>query len=428
MRNLLPLTFATLLALAFAACKREDGTPPSISLLAPADHSSHVASAAIPIQFQASDEGGLASVTVQLADANLGTVVASSSLSLSGTTQTRSLNLNCGDRYTPGGNYNLTLTAFDKTGNSARAAIVLQVAELPYQLYRTVFTVYPPSVGIYQLFSIDSAGFTDVGPYLGDSVADVLVENRYQRVAVALRDDGSVRGYHPEDFEADFVYQALPVQRALTCLASAGKDGYLIGYATTPYLRQLDRNGMWQNDWDAVLYPVRNAFYNQSSVLLSVHGLLDQPVKLDNYSYPGENLTSARPLSADLLYMARAGQDLIAAGPSGNLTKVFRLSLPGLVVLDSATITSPFLAADGAGNYHFVLTEDGVTRLNLSNLNQNVNFLPGTFTGLGFEPSRQQLWLGGMGQLQVYDLNANFVATHITSVGEIRHIGFHLNK
>lgn len=428
MRSPLRYLAATVLLLVLGGCKKTDDTPPSISMLSPADNRSFVATSEIPIQISASDEGGLSSVSMQLASADFGAVVASGSQSLTGTADTRSFALTCGDRYTAAGTYTLSLIAFDKAGNTSKAETQIQVTELPLQFYRAVFTVYPPLVGVYQLFSIDSAGLSDAGPYLGDSVAALLVENRHQRVAVALRDDGSVRGYHPDDFEADFNYQANPPHRSLNCLRSAGQEGYLVGYETPPYLRQLDRGGQWRNDWDAVLYPVRNALYDQTRVFLSVHGLFGQPIKLDYYNYPAQNLTGARPFSADLLYLARHEDALIAAGPSGNATKVFRLALPSLVIQDSATINSPLIGADGAGERHFVLTEAGVARLDLPNFGLNTGFLPGSFTCIGFDPSRQQLWMGGNGQIEVYSINGGLVTTHTTAYGEVRHMGFHLNK
>lgn len=426
-RSRIPLP-ALLVLLAFAACKKEDDTPPAIGILAPANGSAHVAASAMAVQVSASDDGGLASVTALLTDDLLGTTVSSASATLTGNSDTRSFNMVCGDRYTATGAYTLSLTAYDKSGNSSRATIALQVSETPRVLYRTVFTVYPPSVGIYQLFSIDSAGFSDAGPYLGDSVADLLVENRHQRAVVALRDDGSVRAYHPEDFQADFVYQPFPRQHALNGIRSAGVNGYLIAYETPPYLRQLDRNGLWQNDWDGLVYPVRNAYMDASQLYLSVHGLFDQPIKLDRYNYTGENLTNARPLSCDLLYLARSGDALIGAGPSGNQTRIYRLGLPSLVVLDSATIGSPYIGGANGGDHHFILTQSGLARLDLPNFSLNANFVTGNYTAVGFEPSRGQVWLGGSGALEVYDLNGQLVTSHITSFGEVRHIGFHLNK
>lgn len=426
-RSLLTLS-AALVLLACSACKKEDDTPPAVSILAPANGSAHVAASAMPVQVSASDDGGLASVTALLTSDLLGTTVSSASISLTGNSDTRSFNMVCGDRYTATGSYTLSVTAYDKAGNNSRATIALQVSETPLVLYRTIFTVYPPSVGIYQLFSIDSAGFSDAGPYLGDSVAGLLVENRHQRAVVALRDDGSVRAYHPEDFQADFVYQPFPSQHALNGIGSAGMNGYLISYETPPYLRQLDRNGLWQNDWDGLVYPVRNAYYDESQLYLSVHGLLDQPIKLDRYNYTGENLTNARPLSCDLLYIARSGDELVGAGPVGNQTRIYRLSLPSLVVLDSATIGSPYIGGAHGGNQHFILTQSGLARVDLPNFSLNVNFVTGNYTAVGFEPSRNQVWLGTNGQLDVYDLNGQNVTSHITSPGEVRHIGFQLNK
>jgi hypothetical protein len=428
MRLHILLALACLFCLPIASCKKQDGTPPSVELLAPADFSSFVASYPVAVQFNASDETALGNATVTIVDDLFGRTVSTGSLTLDRAEETRSISLNLGDRYTEAGTYTLTVTVQDKAGNTSKAAVQLQVSELPQRFYRTIFTVYPPQVGVYQLFSIDSAGLSDAGPYLGDSVADLLVENRNQLVAVALRDDGTVRGYRPEDFQPDFVDQPFPLQRGINCLRSAGKEGYLIGYESPPYLRQLDRNGLWKNDWDGLLFPVRNALYDGNRVFLAVHGVLGQPIKLDQYNYPGENLTSARPLNWDARYLARHEDALIAAGPFGSQTKVFRLSLPSLVPTDSVTLNSPFITADGAGDHYFVLTEMGVARVDLPNFNLNANFLTGSFSGMGYEPSKKQLWLGGSGVLDVYALNGSLVASHVTSAGDVTHIGFQLNK
>lgn len=180
------------------ACKKEQANEaPRITILSPSESASVSVPDTVIVQVEASDDQGLAQVSVSLLDANGIPVVGGASTSASGTSATRSLALPIVSEQLTGGPYQLLAVASDGelTGRDSRT---LHLVPVPLRL-RCAFTVVEQGGATVALYRTDSLGQTTIAATWPMDLGGAAISSMSQRLFVGGGSTGALMALWPND-------------------------------------------------------------------------------------------------------------------------------------------------------------------------------------------------------------------------------------
>lgn len=194
-----------------AGCRKEPADEaPRITILSPSEFASVALPDTLIVQVEASDDRGLAQVSVSLLDANGITAIPGAAMTVSGTSTTVSLPLPITSEQLNSGQYQLLAMASDGalTGRDSRA---LHVSAIPLRV-RSVFTVVDQPPGTVALYRTDSLGQTTVAATWAMDFGGAAVASPAQRLFVAGAATGDLRALYPDNLATAW---QLPNQSAI---------------------------------------------------------------------------------------------------------------------------------------------------------------------------------------------------------------------
>ncbi|MCC6840825.1 MAG: hypothetical protein IT230_11755 [Flavobacteriales bacterium] len=181
-----------------AGCKKEPANEaPRVSIITPSEFASVTLPDTVLVEVEASDDQGLAQISVTLLDANGIPVAAGASAAVSGTSASRTLALPITSEQLNSGVYQLLAVASDGslTGRDSRQ---LQVTAIPLRV-RSVFTLVEQGANSLALYRTDSLGQTTVAATWPMDLGGAAISSAAQRLVVAGAVTGDLRAMHPDD-------------------------------------------------------------------------------------------------------------------------------------------------------------------------------------------------------------------------------------
>ena len=416
-----------LLLLLAPACRRNDGTPPSLAILSPSDGATYTGTQPADIQIHATDQKALAHITLQLIDQQQGTIITAQTYPLKGTNTLATLDFTMGDRYTPTATYQLLATAFDAAGNSTNASILIGLTELPYR-YLGAAWITDKNLSGHWLQGQDSFANPIPERYIGDTVSALMADNRNQQLVIAAPAENQLLAFQPHDFQPRFTLPITPAGSQPNAIA-AYQNQYYTAFNTPPYLRVATAAGEWQNNWDALTYPAKNVLRTKDRVYIASHAWSGNPIKLDAYMPTSEQITTTNVLGWDASFLALTNQDLLlAAGDLNGHTQIALLDPISLLNRADFSIPSAYVSCTGTGDNFFILSADGVRELDVVTQNLSPLIISGTYHSIAHERTSDQLWLGISNGISKYTKGGNVIETIPVSGGHPSVIQFHYNK
>jgi hypothetical protein len=414
--------------LLWSSCRKDDAVRPSIEVFSPADNQGFTASEEVTITGRATDNRALSEVTVSLTDL-FGQTLGSTVTSISGSESNFSLKLKLGDRYTPSGEYQLLVTVFDQSSNSARETVPLSLTEVPRVLIKPLWTGEDLS-GATSLYYPDTLNNVVNGPFLGTGLSDFEADNRNQLLLTTELFGGRFTGRRMNEFEMDFQTD-LPtgaMQEGITSV-SAHKEQFYLSLKVPPYVRVFDLAGELTQSWTEVLYPAGELLAGEERVWVSVKGFGGNPIKTDVYTADSRQLQATNVLGWEVMHIGLLDNgDIVVAGNESGNGRVSVLDGIGLFEKGNLDLQEELIGLSGSGSDWYLLLRSGVWRFEVDNATANVQLMPGDFESMAWEAVEERIYIGYEDNVNLIDKNGNVVGTYFGGFGVVKGIDFQYNK
>lgn len=199
MRYQHPALVAALLLTGLAACKKDkEGTPPSVSISAPAAGSTVAVPETLAVTVTASDDARVERITATIVDANGVPVVTGVGSSPLTNPATVTLGLPVTSELITSGAYTLVATASDGEA-TARDSRPITVIAAPFRL-RAVFAVTVPAAGSVALYKIDSVGQVGLATTLASDLGGAAVSSGAQLLYIGGSITGPLQAIMPDGY------------------------------------------------------------------------------------------------------------------------------------------------------------------------------------------------------------------------------------
>jgi len=411
-------------------CNKRDLTPPSIDLTSPIANANFRATDKIDVTGRATDESGSVSITLQLESPLTGQIYASNT---GGPDQQGefSIDLTLGDRYTPAETYILRATAFDPAGNKASDFINLNLSELPFQYYRTIFGTSGLN-NLHQIYAIDTFNQVNPGPILNERLMAMTMDNRSQQLVAALA-DGSMTSYAPTDFSIFFnldVGNGSPDPNDWpNPHLQWYQNQFYLGTTQAPYLRRYTKDGILENTY-GVNFPVMDFTTGNDGIYVGMSSPNGNTKKIDHFDRTLGQLRSSRTLAWLPRVVFRPSTDqILVGGEESNQGRLLVLAVTDLgQELGSISLTDPVKGIFGTANKTWVRQTSRISTYLPSSVSMGLPILIDDFTAAAWDEQRQELWTGKEDLIQVFSGTGSLLRTYPGNFGVVTHFDFHYNK
>ncbi len=424
------LAFVLLLILMgsfISSCDTSDRESPTLTLEAPLDNGTYEANSVVQVIGTARDNVGVSIVQAQITNILSGQVVSSAN-GLVEPDGSFNFDLTLGDRYSPNGDYRLTVTAYDAAENRTAEYIEVFLFEFPSEYYQTVFYT-ADTLGNASLYAIDTLGQIRVGPFLGQNITGFEMDNRAQHLLVGQR-HGTVTAYYPSDFSVLFQLfeDGGPSNVGCTYLATYQND-FFWASAHNQYLKRYSKDGIREITYNQVSFPVYGVAVYPLWVVAGLESQNGNVIKLDRYDRSQGVLRETKLMEWRPVFFGQVTEDRIIVGgnygPRGQL--FYTLEDDFTQILDSTDVGQPVYGIESDSGHTWIWMKNRVSTFDpVYRLGQPT--IPGEFTAVGWDPRRQQLWLGKHDVIEVYNANGILIQTINGNFGTVTEIDFHYNK
>jgi hypothetical protein len=226
----------------FYACKKNDGTPPSVSIVSPAPMSQHNVLQYIHVKVDASDDKNIESITISIQNSSGVNVVSSFKTYPATASANISHTFHINDIHIPTGSYSIRVEAFDGT-NSKTAFREIYLNEVQRALKRIMITrfdgisVYIDSLATNQFINF----FNTPGDY-----SSAAISSWWQQIYLQGIFNSPLTAYQAEDMSPLWSVPAqpngtLPYFNSLTYLSSSH---YLYSSNGYGFLKAYNKTGI----------------------------------------------------------------------------------------------------------------------------------------------------------------------------------------
>ena len=422
-----PLVFTLLLVMIISGCKDVDQSPPILTLESPGANAVFVSNSMVPVTGSARDNVGVSTVQAQVTSVLTNQVVGSGS-GVVDEDGNFNFDVRMGDRYSPTGDYQLLVTAFDAAENRSSEFLEVFLTEFPSKYYKTLF-VTSDTFGNAQLYSYDTLDQILTGPSIGQNITGFEMDNRAQHLLVGQR-HGTVTSYSGTGLSVLFqlTEDGGPSSVGCTDLQTYQND-FFWASAYGQYLKRFNKDGIQETAYDQAVYPVYSAMVRDLWVLAGLEAPSGSIRKLDRYDRNQGELRETKLLSWRPSYFAEVVDDkILVGGNSSNFGQLYFTVEDNInQVLDSTDIGKPLLGLTAEGGRTWVWMEDRVSAYDAV-YHLGPPTIAGEFTAIGWDSRRQQLWLGKDDLIEVYGANGTLIQSITGSFGTVTAIDFHYNK
>lgn len=421
--------FALLIAMSitFSSCESVDREPPLLNLEEPQDNDDFVANSVVTLSGTARDNVGVSIVQAQITN-TLNNQVVSSATGVVDADGRFNFDLRMGDRYSPTGDYQILVTAYDAAENRSSDFIEVFLREFPSKYYKTLFSA-SDAAGNATLYSYDTLDQLIPGPSIGQNITGFQQDNRAQHLLIGQR-HGTVTAYYPNDFGVLFqlTSDGGPSNIGCTNLATFQNDFFWSsGYGN--YLRRYSKEGILETTYDHASFPVYGVAILQHYVLAGLESSNGNILKLDRYDRTDGILRETKFLEWRPTFFGQVTEDRILVGGNfgGNGQLYYTVEDNINQVLDSTDVAQKVLGIASEGGHTWIRMENRVSTFDPDyRLGQPT--ISGEFTTMGWDSRRQQLWLGKEDAIEVYDASGVLLRTITGGFGTVTAIDFHYNK
>jgi len=267
------------------------------------------------------------------------------------------------------------------------------------------------------------------GPFVGNDLAFLYVDNRAQQIAYGPA-SGPLVVARSDDFDTHWEMNPAPgpAVPAITAFAAQERN-YFLGQSNAPYIQSFSAAGATQAAFSDAQYPPQSLVANSEGLFAGLSSPDHSVNKVDRYDAETGALEFSRTLTWIPEYLVAIGTDYLAvAGRDvANSGKFALLDQDDLVIVDEMTLPEVVWGLDGHGDNAFVLSAAGLqTYVSSIHTMGGANFNQG-YTASAYEPVSGRFFLGKNGQVEAF-LNLGQDASYQGGFDEVTHIVHHHNK
>ncbi|MFN8395387.1 MAG: hypothetical protein U0176_12155 [Bacteroidia bacterium] len=416
-------------SMGLTSCKEEDTDPPAVSLGEPGSGFSVEANTEFRIAGRATDDREVTQVTAILFDTQTETVVRTHSESLEGPRVDFDFMMPAGDRYTPGGEYTLMVTAMDAAENTGSAFQQITVQELPLE-FRGVYWAGQGGGNLYQVGWRDTSAVVHTGPGGLYSLSDLLVDSRNDQVVATQSLDGAIWGWDATDFTNIFQVNLSEGMGTETFSGvSNNRKGYYCSVRVPSYLRGYRSDGSVLGEFDDAVYPGTAVLATADRVYLGQRGVLGTPMKLDVYDANTRALQATQVVDWTVGRIVEVNEEQIAvSGNMNGMGQILVLDRGSLVRNEETELTDSIVDMVSGSGRVWVLTESGLYEYFVASGTLSSVLVSGTYSALGIDAASVRIFLGKQDAIEVRTGAGSLVEEIMGSFGAVRFIRSRYNK
>lgn len=246
------ISLTLLLLVLLSSCKKDQDNDaiPTLVFNSPADGASYNVLDTIPVDLDVNDDKELASISVQLADAQLTPQLPAFTQTISGRSAHLQYSYPINDIHLQTGDYVFIVTLTDAHSNVGHFYRHIYLTAVPLA-HKGYFFTTTPAANTTDLIKVDSANnMSTVATYSGDFTG-MAVSNRWQQAYVCGRSTGAFHAYSIDGAHAGWtenpVVSSAPfftgVQTSKDLVHVSYFDGAVRGYDGTHMLRNITNTG-----------------------------------------------------------------------------------------------------------------------------------------------------------------------------------------